>query len=94
MARKPKAPDAAATLFDRLAIAFASGLFALVLGSAIWFALMQIGSTRTSLPLLPFRYVLWFAAGMAALGFALLENLLAELFAALLRLIQRLGRWV
>jgi len=64
----PKEP----TVFDRVAVAFASGLITFVLASLVWFGLVAIFydfAVTTS-----FAAVLLLSGAMAVLGFALRVN--------------------
>lgn len=60
----------AATLMDRVALAFLSGASALVLGALLWGGLL-LGFHHAPAP---FAWVGLFSAVMAVLGFVLLEN--------------------
>ena len=64
----------AATLTDRVALGFLSGLCALLLGGLLWCG-AWVASAQLHLDLhLPFAWVVFFASVMALLGFVLLEN--------------------
>ena len=80
-------PREPASLFDRVAVAFGSAFVALILGSFIWFALLQMLPVDASIKLLSFRYVWYFTAAMAALGFILAENLIVEIFGFLMKVV-------
>jgi hypothetical protein len=60
--KETAAPDV--TLFDRIAMAFLGGILALILGTALWWALgAQIG-------VIPFAIVLGLSFTVALLGFS------------------------
>ena len=82
-------PSTADTFGDRLAVAFGSGVFALLLGAFVWFAGWQWFATEAWIP---FRYVVWFAAAMAVLGFLLAINVVAAILGGLMRGLAALWR--
>ena len=75
-----KRQKANATFVDRLAVAFLSGLIALITATIIWLILLGFNYIGTSLLIVSYRWVLGFSLLMAALGFLLKENFLASLF--------------
>ena len=64
----------AATLMDRVALAFLSGVCALLLGSLLWGGIWIASAQLHGDLHLSFAWVAGFAALMALLGFVLLEN--------------------
>ena len=62
----------AATVFDRVAVAFASGLITFVLAGLVWFGLLPIFADLAGTS--SFAAVLFVSGGMAVLGFALRVN--------------------
>jgi hypothetical protein len=84
----------AATLIDRVALAFLSGLSALVLAGLIWGGIAitaaQFGFERSP-PLWP---VAIFASVMTLIGFVALENFVGNLVGGLVRATLRLLGWL
>ncbi|AXQ27783.1 hypothetical protein D0B54_03445 [Solimonas sp. K1W22B-7] len=74
----------AATLTDRIAVAFGSALFAFPLAAITWFGWLQLVPSDGVVEHLSFKYVWYFTGFMAALGFLLLENFLVAILAALM----------
>ena len=83
----------AATLTDRFALAFLSGLSALLAGSLIWLAASLFFANLTSDGMASFRWVLLFAGVMALIGFALLENVVVRVLSGAWRGFLRISRW-
>lgn len=83
-----------ATLLDRLALAFLSGLSALMLSALLWggvglFA-AQLG--RGGLP--PLWPVVTFTIVMALIGFVALENVVGELVGRMINVVSRWLGWL
>ena len=80
-----------ATMVDRLALAFVSGLSALVLAALVWggVALLVAQIGWNGLP--PPWPVVAFAVLMAGIGFVALENVVGELVG---RMISSVSRWL
>ena len=70
-------------MFDRVGVAFGSGVLAVILGSILWFSFAQLAPNI----ILPFRYVLYFSGVMALLGFLFGEDPMAELLGGLIEAI-------
>ena len=68
LSEHPKKP----TVFDRVAVAFSSGLFTLVLASLVWLGFFRIFDDLAGTS--SFTMVLLLSGAMAALGFALKVN--------------------
>lgn len=83
-----------ATFMDRCALAFLSGLSALVLGALIWGAIATLSAQLDFDGFPAFAWVLAFAAVMGALGFLLLENFVASAVGRLWRWLIGLGGWI
>jgi hypothetical protein len=75
-------------LFDRIAVGFWSGGLALILGAVLWFLMLKFEGGETPIP---FLYIAYFAAGMAALGFLLCQNVIVAVLAALIHVIFELA---
>lgn len=76
------------TLFDRLAVAFLSGLLAFLTAGLLWLALAGINQAGTRIVFLLISAIWWFTGIMAALGFFNVENFLVEVFGKLWRFIK------
>jgi FtsH-binding integral membrane protein len=74
-------------LFDRVAIAFGSGLLAFVSGCLCWLTFAAFNRSAVTIAFLPPAWLWWFAAVMAVLGFMRMENLIAEVLRKTWRLI-------
>jgi hypothetical protein len=85
--REPR--EKPATLFDRVAVAVWSGAFALVLGSILWALLAHLFRFT---PLFPYLFIVYFAAGMAVLGFLLCENVIVALLVGLMEAVYGVAR--
>ncbi len=83
-----------ATLLDRAALAFLSGLSALALAALVWggVAIFRAQLGFDGLP--PLWPVVAFAALMAVLGFIALENFIGELIGSLVQSVLRLLGWL
>ena len=82
---RPKEPGAGpGRLGERFSVGVSTGILALVLGSILWGLLNARYGYRYPIP---FEYVLYFCATMAVLGFLYCENVIVEVFAAVLKLI-------
>ena len=83
-----------ATFIDRVALAFLSGVSALLLAALVWggvaITAVQFGF-ENSPPLWP---VVAFASAMAVLGFVAMENFIGELIGSLIRSVLRLLGWL
>ncbi len=85
---------ARATLVDRFALAFVSGISGLIVGSLIWFAVIaSIAQVNDGAWTSTYRYVLVFAGAMAALGFLVLENFVMNVLGGLLKALGVALRW-
>lgn len=76
---RPRHRQDEATLTDRVALAFLSGLSALAAGGLIWLSISLLSAQLLFDWVPPFSWVLWFAGAMAMVGFLLLENLVVRL---------------
>ena len=74
-------------LFDRFAVAGFSGITAFLTGLLIWFVLVGFNYLGVFVFVLPFSVIWWFTGAMALLGFLLLDNLLAEIFGKVWKII-------
>jgi len=74
-------------MFDRLAVAFLSGLLAFLTAGLLWLVLAGINQAGTHIVFLPISAIWWFTGIMAVLGFFNVENFLAEVFGKLWRFI-------
>ena len=74
-----------ATLTDRFALAFLSGVAALLLGLPFWAGLALLLARMDAGWHPPFAWVLGFAITMALLGFVLLENFVAHWISGFVR---------
>jgi hypothetical protein len=77
-----------ASLLERLAIGLACGLVGLALGTLLWLVICA-----QALAAVPFSYVQYFAAGVAVLGFALCDGLLARIVGAIFEVLSGISRW-
>jgi len=68
------------TFTDRLAVAFLSGTLSLVTGIIIWFLIIAAFSFEGTYIFSSFKIVIGFTIIMAAFGFFMLENFIANLF--------------
>ena len=83
-----------ATLLDRVALAFLSGLSALALAALLWGGIAIFWAQLGFDGLPPLWPVVGFAAVMALIGFVALENFVGELIGSLLRPVLRLLGWL
>ncbi|MCC2657653.1 MAG: hypothetical protein K0Q76_2761 [Panacagrimonas sp.] len=83
-----------ATLLDRVALAFLSGLSALALSALLWGGIALFWSQLGFDGLPPLWPVLGFAAVMALIGFVALENFVGELIGSMVRPVLRLLGWL
>ena len=83
-----------ATLMDRVALAFLSGVSTFLLAGLMWFG-VRLAAAQFAFGWTPsFSWVLAASALMAVLGFVLLENVVAAGIGALLRWVLNLFRAV
>jgi hypothetical protein len=78
------------TLIDRFALAFLSGLLALLTAGILWLALAGINQAGTHIMFLPVSAIWWFTGIMATLGFFSAENFLAKVLGKLWQFIRLL----
>jgi len=67
-------------LIDRVAVAFLSGVVALVSGVVVWFLLVASFDFEGKYIFSSFKLVIGFSGIMALAGFLMLENFIANLF--------------
>ena len=67
-------------LIDRVAVAFLSGVAALVSGVVVWFLLIASFDFEGKYIFSSFKFVIGFAGIMALAGFLMLENFIANIF--------------
>ena len=79
--------EEAPRLFDRFAVALFSGVTAFLTGLAIWFVFVGFNYMGTFVFVIPFSIIWWFTGVMALLGFLLLDNLIAEIFGKVWKII-------
>jgi len=77
------------SLFDRVAIAFGSAVLAFVTGCLVWLTLAGFNMYASSIAFLPPAWLWWFTGIMAVLGFARMENLIAEVLGKAWRFVAR-----
>jgi TRAP-type C4-dicarboxylate transport system permease small subunit len=83
-----------ATLFDRVALAFLSGLSALLLAALLWGGIALFAAQVGFDGLPPFWPVAAFATAMALVGFVALENFVGDLIGSLVRPVLRWLGWL
>lgn len=83
-----------ATLMDRVALAFLSGVSALLLGGLLWAAVSLLAAQLALNWALSSGWIAGFGAAMALLGFVLLENFVAHWVGASVRGLLRLLHFV
>ena len=90
-----KHPTGHGTLGERFYYAGGTAVLAIFLGALLWALVnLKYGMGHT----LPFAYVLYFTAAMAFLAFALCQNVVVEIFAAVIEVIldppdERIPHW-
>lgn len=92
MARSPDRETA--TLLDRVALAFLSGLSALVLAALFWGGIALLAAQLGFERLPPLWPVAVFATLMALVGFIALENFVGELVGSLVGSVLRWLGWL
>ena len=88
--KRPVTTDKPHSLLDRIAVGLTSGALSLVFGSLIWLALAPYGLGVIGVH--SFWLVVIFASCIAALGFALATNVVADVVAWLARVFYNISR--